>query len=428
VYLPLAVNPDIKNALLICFGAGETAKALTDSRGIKEIDIVDISRDILEMSGTVFPSYEANPLNDPRVKTHVEDGRFFLQTTSRRFDLITAEPPPPRHAGVVNLYTKEYFQLIYDHLSEGGIVTYWLPVYMIREAETKSILKGFCNVFNDCSLWWGDGLDLVMVGTRNLQKRTTEDAFSEQWKDPVAAPELKSLGFEMPEQMGSMLIADTGYLVHAFLGDSLPLTDNYPMRLVTTHLFEADESSRYSYWAAIPEQFENSTTINKLWPAGLRTKTKQYIKYQRIIAEVTSADVGFPYPYIPYLHEVLTNSSLKYPVLLMMGSDPDIQRITAEALSAGIPEEAVLYPLAVRTLSERNYSLAEEHLARFQELYPFDYPREMSYYRIYLSLLAGSSDRAKDLTRKLLFLYGGEELRRNEIFWKWIEKKFGFTP
>jgi spermidine synthase len=430
VYWPLAVNPDIKNALLICFGAGETAKALTDTKGIKEIDIVDISKDILELSYVVFPTYQANPLNDRRVKTHVEDGRFFLQTTTKYFDLITAEPPPPRHAGVVNLYTQEYFQLIYDHLSEGGIVTYWLPVYMIREAETKSILKGFCNVFNDCSLWSGTGLDLLMIGTRNLQKRTTEDEFSRQWKDSIVTSELKALGFEMPEQMGSMLIADTSYLVQEFLRDSLPLTDNYPMRLVTDHLVETDESSKYSYWAAIPEQFENSTTINKFWPNNLRIKTKQYLQHQRIIDEfmTRSIDIGFPYPYFPYLHEVLTHSSLKFPVLLMMGSDPDLQRNFAKSLSTGIPKETMLYHLAVRTLSERNYLLAEKQLAMCQELFPNVIPREMYYYRIYLSLLTRNNDKAKSLTKKLLSLYGSEELSKNKIYWEWIEKTFGFSP
>lgn len=52
---------------------------------------------------------DAHPLRDPRVQVHLEDGRFFLQTTDERFDLITGEPPPPRTPGTVNLYTREYF-------------------------------------------------------------------------------------------------------------------------------------------------------------------------------------------------------------------------------------------------------------------------------------------------------------------------------
>ena len=35
-----------------------------------------------------------------RVRVHVEDGRFFLQASRERYDLITSEPPPPRAARV----------------------------------------------------------------------------------------------------------------------------------------------------------------------------------------------------------------------------------------------------------------------------------------------------------------------------------------
>jgi hypothetical protein len=103
VYWPVAIQPNLKNALLICYGAGNTAKALTNVAGIESIDVVDISRDILEMSHVVYPVVKQNPLHDPRVQVHVEDGRFFLQTTDRRFDLITGEPPPPKAHGIVNL-------------------------------------------------------------------------------------------------------------------------------------------------------------------------------------------------------------------------------------------------------------------------------------------------------------------------------------
>ena len=85
VYLPFALHPDPKNALLISYGVGNTAKALTDSKSLERIDVVDISRDILELSRIVYPDPSEHPLRDPRVQVHVEDGRHFLQTTQRRF-------------------------------------------------------------------------------------------------------------------------------------------------------------------------------------------------------------------------------------------------------------------------------------------------------------------------------------------------------
>ena len=80
VYLPVALRQPMESAALISFGVGSTAKALTDTASLQHIDIIDISKDIIELSSVVFAD-EDNPTLDPRVAVHIEDGRFFLNTT-----------------------------------------------------------------------------------------------------------------------------------------------------------------------------------------------------------------------------------------------------------------------------------------------------------------------------------------------------------
>ena len=84
----------------------------------------------------------------------MEDGRFFLGTHSRKYDLITSEPPPPKVAGVVNLYTQEYFQAIRDHLTpDGSARRTGCRCMHLQPLDTLAIIKGLCNVFEDCTLW-----------------------------------------------------------------------------------------------------------------------------------------------------------------------------------------------------------------------------------------------------------------------------------
>ena len=132
-YLPAAVHPALRRALLVSYGVGSTARALVDTASLEHIDVVDLSSDILEMSERTTATDGRSPLDDPRVEVHIEDGRWFLHTTPHRYDLITAEPPPPMLAGVVNLYTREYFSLVRDRLAEGGMVTYWLPLRALSD-------------------------------------------------------------------------------------------------------------------------------------------------------------------------------------------------------------------------------------------------------------------------------------------------------
>jgi hypothetical protein len=92
-----------------------------------------------------------------------------LLTTERRYDLITSEPPPPKHTGVVSLYTREYFELVYDRLAEGGINTYWLPVHSLVPEDSLAIIRAYCDVFEDCTLWSGAGLNWMLVATRGVR-------------------------------------------------------------------------------------------------------------------------------------------------------------------------------------------------------------------------------------------------------------------
>lgn len=230
VYLPAALHPRIEQALLICFGVGSTASALAALPEVKAIDIVDVSRDILEMSDLLFPDSRRHPLRDPRVKVHVEDGRFFLQHTARRYDLITGEPPPPKLAGVASLYSQEYFQLLRERLNPGGLATYWLPVDQLREREALAIIGAFCGAFEDCTLWSGVGLNWMLMGSRGGIAPVSQEHFSRLWRLPGPGGDLRRIAFEAPEQMLAQFMADAKVL-QAVAAQVPPLVDNHPRRI-----------------------------------------------------------------------------------------------------------------------------------------------------------------------------------------------------
>jgi len=295
VYWPVALHPDARRALLISFGIGNTAKALTETKSLENIDVVDISRDVLAMSEIPHPDPATHPLRDPRVEVHVEDGRFFLLTTTNRYDLITSEPPPPKHSGIVNLYTREYFQLIFDRLNEGGINTYWLPVHSLLMEDTLAIVRAYCDVFEDCSLWTGAGLNWMLAGSRNASWSGSEEGFSRQWTDPVVGPELRALGFERPEQLGATFLADADQLRDE-TRDVLPLTDDFPKRLTDRTDFRSSRIEHVPWLdsAAARERFEESSFIREAWPADLREESLGFFAYQEMIDRSRGVRIGPP--------------------------------------------------------------------------------------------------------------------------------------
>jgi spermidine synthase len=371
VYLPLALNADTRDALLISYGVGTTAKALTDSRGLQSIDVVDISEDILDLSNVIYPG-DGNPLRDERVRVHVEDGRFFLNTTSRRYDLITSEPPPPDHAGVVNLYSQEYFELIRGRLNPGGYASYWLPAEQLGPINTLSIVKAFCNAFDDCSLWTGSGLEWMLLGSNDAKHQSSVAGFSAQWRDPQVAPELVALGFESPAQMGSLFMADSNMLMELTV-DIAPVADNYPSRITSgpvtnqgyVALYDAlmDEDARL-------ERFRSSEQIAALLAAELRQSAEPFFQYERVIKNHFTAGVyrhqGEPF-FWETLDNLLTKTSLVTLPLWLLGSDQETQNIVTGILDRDGPRDDLALQLARKYAAVRDYETAlgyvESHMA-----------------------------------------------------------------
>jgi len=423
VYWPVALRPDPKQALVISYGVGSTAKALVDTRSLEHIDVVDISRAILDLSEIIYPNPADHPLRDPRVQVHIEDGRFFLQTSERRYDLITGEPPPPKNAGVVNLYTREYFQLIHDRLSDGGVTTYWLPVHNTLESDTHAIIRAFCDVFNDCSLWSGQNLDWMLVGSRAARWSRSEDSFTKLWSDPVRVPELKAVGLERPEQLGALFIADAVQL-RELIGDAAPLIDDRPKRL-GNRLHSPREARRtFRDWLDAQqnrERFLASEFIETAWPPGLRERSAGYFEAQGVLdRSLANIQVGIA-KRLRDLHRLLVDTELTTAPLLRLGVSSDRIRAIDALVRRGAAAERYGEVLARRAVAERDYALATRLLEKVRR--PRD--RDLLFFRVFVLAMAGQNDDARALAQQNRdWLPDDDESR---LYWKWMEATFGIT-
>ena len=73
--------------------------------------------------------------SDPRIEIRLRDGRRELLRSLDSYDLITLEPPPPSAAGVVNLYSRDFYKLAAARLRTNGLLAQWLPLPTQADAE-----------------------------------------------------------------------------------------------------------------------------------------------------------------------------------------------------------------------------------------------------------------------------------------------------
>jgi len=134
VHVPMAVNPAIKNVLVIGAGDGGTVRELTRYPGIEHIDLVEIDERVVDVCKEYLPQL-ASKLDDPRVEKHFEDGLRFIRTCENEYDLIIVDSTDPFGPGE-GLFTKEFYGNCYKALKEDGIlVNQHESPYYAQDAE-----------------------------------------------------------------------------------------------------------------------------------------------------------------------------------------------------------------------------------------------------------------------------------------------------
>ena len=169
--LPMRLHGSAKEALVICFGTGQTARAVLDERP-ESLTLVDVNPAVFRLARH-FPSNQG-VLEDPRVRHWVDDGRAWLRRSGPNYDVITLEPMPPFFAGSNALYSVEFYTLAAARLNPGGCIAQWFPVHLLTPRQARSVAAAFLRVFPGAVLWadpesadrYGHLQQLILLGRK----------------------------------------------------------------------------------------------------------------------------------------------------------------------------------------------------------------------------------------------------------------------
>ena len=120
VHVPMAVNPEIRDVLVIGAGDGGTVRELTRYDCIRRIDMVEIDSEVVDVCRKYLP-ITASKLDDPRVNLFFEDGLKFVRSKENEYDLIIVDSTDPFGPGE-GLFTKEFYGNCHKSLKDDGIL------------------------------------------------------------------------------------------------------------------------------------------------------------------------------------------------------------------------------------------------------------------------------------------------------------------
>jgi spermidine synthase len=177
---------DCKNALVVGFGIGVTTAAIGVHKDVENIDCIELVKSLTDVAH-FYTEINNNIHNDSRLRFYEDDGRHFMQTTDKKYDLISSDPTHPI-LGSGSLYTYEYFKLCRSRLTENGMVSQYLPLHKLSLSDFLGLIKTFHSVFPNSTVWLGH-YHAILIGSmkpididfgiwsNNMQKTSDDKLF-----------------------------------------------------------------------------------------------------------------------------------------------------------------------------------------------------------------------------------------------------------
>ncbi len=154
--LPVLLAGDPRRALVLGMATGSSAGAAAAWGGL-EVDVLEI----LPGLGRLLPFFADANLDlaarlrgDSDVRLLEVDGRHFIRSTARTYDVVIGDLFVPWRAGEGAMYTLEHFRAIEALLEPGGLFCQWLPLYQLRPRDLAILVRTFVEVFPRVDAYW----------------------------------------------------------------------------------------------------------------------------------------------------------------------------------------------------------------------------------------------------------------------------------
>jgi spermidine synthase/MFS family permease len=235
-HLPMLLHPEARDVLQVCFGTGSTAGSFASHPELRSLTIVDTNPDVLA-AAPHFAEHNHGVAQDPRAHVVFGDGRLVLLSQPVRYDVMSFGPPPPRAAGVVSLYTPEFYREVKRRLAPGGVLAQWIPLQQQPDNLTRGLVTSLLESFSEVTLWIPSDYEAVLVAA-DRPLAVDVPAWEARWARPSVARSLADVGFTSPYGLMATYVAGTEALRRWTRGYP-PVTDDHPS--VEYFLFNADK-------------------------------------------------------------------------------------------------------------------------------------------------------------------------------------------
>jgi len=121
----------------------------------------------------LFASFTHAVHRDPRLRIHLGDAFRVLGRSREEWDIIVSEPSNVWVTGVDLLFSREFYRLAREHLTDNGLLLQWVQKYAIDTRTFGILVNTARSEFPHCYIYQGEPGDLLLLATK--RPLTVED-------------------------------------------------------------------------------------------------------------------------------------------------------------------------------------------------------------------------------------------------------------
>jgi spermidine synthase len=304
--LPLIIHGgEPRSALVIGLGTGITAGALLRFPGLEQ----RVCAELLPAVVRAVPLFQGNfgVAADPAVEIRLRDGRQELLRSPERYDLITLESPPPSAAGVVNLYSSDFYRLARTRLRPSGLLAQWWPLPTQNDEDSRALVRSFLDAFPYASLWTTELHEMLLIGSAEPIELDVQ-RITARFDQPEMAAALREVGISSPAALLATWVTGRAGL-ERYAHGAPAVTDDKPRieyapwvrpgefarvlsRLLALHTDPPLRGADQVFTAAVAGERER---LLRFYEAGLHAYRGERTLWAQAIARVLREDGDNPY-------------------------------------------------------------------------------------------------------------------------------------
>jgi spermidine synthase len=212
-HLPKLLLRDVSRELSVGLGSGMLAGESALHPRVEEITAVEIEPSVIE-GARYFSRQNHAVLENPRLQVVNDDIGNFLRTRSTRYQVVSAdEKTADDYASNGFSYSKDYYELLHDHLAPAGLVAQWIPT-TLPPGQYRMILNTFVQSFPHVQLWYflpafkRGPINTLLIGSVEKLRVDYDHIQKELERNRGAYKSLRQYGLTSAEALLPHFIAD----------------------------------------------------------------------------------------------------------------------------------------------------------------------------------------------------------------------------